>query len=270
MTVGATSSSGQNTKSAGFRNRLLPRRTRLQSFQLCVTLTASGETITSEHHFTHKLFNKRKKSSHTRLKTTTKKKITSWHLEFPLTLSTNLSAAWRTGLSPSGAPWRRSVGSQRKSNSVFKKAKLRKTWETVAGLCRCSLSSHPAKRAHWRCANASNTCLLYASSHPPTPTPPSAPLSPPSTAVVMATGGRGGPEMDASTSCPPPCWLTKAAGNYHGRQIANGPSTNLICSPVILLLKAALIQTEKNPHSRGPSIKLNIMQYRLLLPKYHR
>lgn len=172
MTVGATSSSGQNTKSAGFRNRLLPRRTRLQSFQLCVTLTASGETITSEHHFTHKLFNKRKKSSHTRLKTTTKKKITSWHLEFPLTLSTNLSAAWRTGLSPSGAPWRRSVGSQRKSNSVFKKAKLRKTWETVAGLCRCSLSSHPAKRAHWRCANASNTCLLYASSHPPTPTPP--------------------------------------------------------------------------------------------------
>lgn len=60
-TVGATSSSGQNTKSAGFRNRLLPRRTRLQSFQLCVTLTASGETITSEHHFTHKLFNKRKK-----------------------------------------------------------------------------------------------------------------------------------------------------------------------------------------------------------------
>lgn len=171
MTVGATSSSGQNTKSAGFRNRLLPRRTRLQSFQLCVTLTASGETITSEHHFTHKLFNKRKKSSHTRLKTTTKKKITSWHLEFPLTLSTNLSAAWRTGLSPSGAPWRRSVGSQRKSNSVFKKAKLRKTWETVAGLCRCSLSSHPAKRAHWRCANASNTCLLYASSHPQHPPP---------------------------------------------------------------------------------------------------
>lgn len=80
-TVGATSSSGQNTKSAGFRNRLLPRRTRLQSFQLCVTLTASGETITSEQHFTHKLFNKRKKSSHTRLKTTTKKEnhiLTPW------------------------------------------------------------------------------------------------------------------------------------------------------------------------------------------------
>lgn len=45
--------------------------------------------------------------------------------------ATNLSAVWRTGWSPSGAPLRRSLGSQREMNSVFQRVKLQHTWETM-------------------------------------------------------------------------------------------------------------------------------------------